>query len=159
MSGPKITNTRHQQLGVGLIEILITVLIFSIGMLGLAGLQLMGLRNSQAAVSRSQANFAIQDIIERIRANRDAAAGGSYDLTLAANPTATNGCQANAVANCDPAQLAADDLGIWMAKVKELTLGDASIVRTNGSDFKITIQWDDNRSGAANQTFVVEFSL
>ncbi|HZE18056.1 MAG TPA: type IV pilus modification protein PilV, partial [Mycobacterium sp.] len=60
---------RRQQAGVGLMEVLITVLVLSIGLLGLAGLQATGLRNNHGSLLRTQATMLAADMADRIRAN------------------------------------------------------------------------------------------
>jgi len=60
---------RLQQCGTSLIEVLITLLIFTVGMLGLAALQLNALQGSSDSAQRSQSTWILQDIAERIRAN------------------------------------------------------------------------------------------
>lgn len=77
----------NQQRGSSLIEILVTVLIFSIGMLGMAALQLNALRSTSDSNQRAQAVWLAQDLAERIRANPSgsvaeyAGAGNAPDCT------------------------------------------------------------------------------
>lgn len=160
------------QSGIALIEVLITVLILAIGFLGLAGLQLTALRNNSSAYERSQATMLAYDIIDRMRANRDAALNGSYNTALDAAPSATD-CRGSA-ANCSTAQLATFDinqwkcnLGKWSANASCVALGitdvklpngDGSIV-VNGSRATITIQWEDDRSAAAAADKLTTFTI
>lgn len=60
--------------GFSLIEGLVVLVIMSIGMLGLAGLQVKGLKSNQNAYLRSQATIMANDMAERIRANSEAVA-------------------------------------------------------------------------------------
>lgn len=64
-----------QQTGSSLIEVMVTVLIFSIGMLGMAALQLNALRSTSDSSQRSQAIWLVQDIAERMRANPSGSIG------------------------------------------------------------------------------------
>ncbi len=64
------------QRGVGLIEVLISLLVLSIGMLGLAGLQLFSLRNNQGAMERSMAVVETHSIADAMRADRVNALAG-----------------------------------------------------------------------------------
>lgn len=76
------------QRGFSLLEVLIAVLVLSIGLLGLAGLYAVGLRSVDSANLRTQATVLAQDILERMRANRDAAIAGGYDIaSLSATPS------------------------------------------------------------------------
>ena len=63
----------HRQAGFSLLEILITMLILTIGLLGLAGLQVMAQRSGQEAYQRAQAMVLLGDIVDRVNINRAAA--------------------------------------------------------------------------------------
>ena len=58
--------------GSSLIEVLITLLIFAVGLLGFAGLQLNALQSTADSSQRSQAVWISQELAERIRANPEA---------------------------------------------------------------------------------------
>jgi len=64
-----------RQRGFNLVEVLIAVLVLSAGLLGLAGLQIAGMKSSHSAYLRSQAAFAVYDLLERMRANPSDFAG------------------------------------------------------------------------------------
>ncbi|WP_129642616.1 type IV pilus modification protein PilV [Peristeroidobacter agariperforans] len=76
-SGPRA------QAGVGLIEVLVSLLVLSIGMLGLAGLQMYSLRNNQGAMERSMAVVETHSIVDAMRADRAAALAGDFDFDSA----------------------------------------------------------------------------
>lgn len=67
------------QRGVGLIEVLISLVVLSIGMLGLAGLQLFSLRNNQGAMERSMAVVETHSIVDAMRADRANALAGAFE--------------------------------------------------------------------------------
>ncbi|WP_290652055.1 type IV pilus modification protein PilV, partial [Aquisalimonas sp.] len=69
-----------RQQGYSLLEILIAVLVLSIGLLGLAGLQTTSLQSNQSAAQVSQATFLAQDMFDRMRANSEEARNGNYNL-------------------------------------------------------------------------------
>jgi type IV pilus assembly protein PilV len=69
---------RHQR-GVGLIEVLVSLLVLSIGMLGLAGLQMFSLRNNQGAMERSMAVVETHSIVDAMRADRANALAGDFN--------------------------------------------------------------------------------
>lgn len=77
---PSLTNGSA---GFTLIEILISVVVLAIGLLGMAALQMNGLRNNQSAYFRAQATQLAYDMADRMRTNiveaRDAASGGTYN--------------------------------------------------------------------------------
>lgn len=66
------------QAGFSLIEILVTILILAIGLLGLAGLQTRMLATELESFQRSQALLLVQDMVNRINANREIARAGDY---------------------------------------------------------------------------------
>ena len=68
--------------GFTMVELLVAVLVLSIGLLGLAGLQAAGLRNNQSAYLRSQATILAYDVADRMRATRAAAAAGAYNISV-----------------------------------------------------------------------------
>ena len=77
------------QAGVSLVEVLVAVVVLSIGLLGLAGLQASGIRVGQSSIYRSQAAQLAYDMVDRMRVN--VASAGSYGIGLA---DATPGCAA-----------------------------------------------------------------
>ena len=151
----------HRQHGVSMMEVLVTVLVLSIGLLGLAGLQLTGLRYNHSAYLRSQATLLASDIIDRMRVNRDQALNGAYDIDFGTSTSNTT-CAA-ASADCSPADLAQSDLSEWKQNLQNLLpSGDGAISRTvNGSEvrFTVTIQWDDTRGEQSPTQLPVETIL
>ena len=108
---------RSSQLGFTLIEILIAVVILSIGLLGLAGLQTTGLHSNHSANLRTQSTLMAYDMTDRMRTNGAGSAGGSYN-----NPTPTDhGCawDGSAPADCTPQQMAEHDVWEWNAAVAQ----------------------------------------
>jgi type IV pilus assembly protein PilV len=148
---------QRAQRGFTLIEVLITVIVLAIGLLGLAGLQLNGLRFTHSAYQTSQATIAAYDIIDRMRVNRPAAEGGDYDIALGATPAAAN-CT-GAGANCAPGTLADADLSEWKQSVAALLPSGDGAVQRNGSAFVVTIRWDDSRGAEAPKDLIMETVL
>jgi len=147
---------RHQQ-GFTLIEVLVTVVVLAIGLLGLAGLQLTGLKYNHSAYQRSQATIISDDIADRMRANRAVALSGTYDIALGTTPPVSS-CEGIG-ANCTAAAIAAADLSTWkQALSNTLPSGDGAITR-NGNRMTITVQWDDTRGEQPAQTLAVETEL
>ncbi|MDD5388419.1 MAG: type IV pilus modification protein PilV [Gallionellaceae bacterium] len=73
------TQCQFRQSGLTLLEIMITVVILSLGLLGLAGLQMTGLKNNRNAYYNTVAAQVGQDLAERIKADQTGAAGTGYD--------------------------------------------------------------------------------
>lgn len=120
---------RKSQRGTTLIETLVALVVLSVGLLGIAALQMTSLRNNRGAHLRSQAQVLAYDIADRMRANREAAMADAYVIALAATPSG--------------AGLALADLQEWKNTLATmLPSGDARIRRT-GDMFEIRIQWTD----------------
>lgn len=121
---------RHQS-GITLIEILVALLVLSIGLLGLANLQAVGLRANHNAYLRSQATILAYDIADRMRANRSSAVAGEYDIALNAAPGGTG--------------VPATDLAQWKARLAELLPSGDGAVAVDADSAVVTVQWDDSR--------------
>jgi type IV pilus assembly protein PilV len=97
----------------GLVEVLVAVLIFAVGLLGMAAMQLAAKKSSYEATQRSIATSLSRDILERMRSNPgEIAAYVAADVGDTSSPPATPGTDC-AAATCTPAQLAAHDLYDW----------------------------------------------
>lgn len=112
------------QRGISLIESLVAIVVMALGILGILGVQMRTLGDTQTTVRRAQAIRLIEDIGERMKLNPNALANiDAYVTTFAASPTVPD-CSAG----CNPATLAAYDVAIWKRTVKDnLPLGQASI--------------------------------
>lgn len=137
-----------QQQGFSMIEVLVTMVILAIGLLGTAGLQIASVRNTQVAAQRSIATQQAYDIAERIRANlgRPVAIGGaaggavngSYDNLDASTPAAP-GCNP-----CTPAQQAVADHSAWnAANARMLPNGSGTVVGSWATGYNVTLFWDE----------------
>jgi type IV pilus assembly protein PilV len=125
---------RYPEKGFTLIEALVALVVLSVGLLGVAGLQLVGLRGNLSAASRTQANYLADDIIDRMRANYAAARNGEYDVALGATLAG--------------ATTAAVDVQAWVAELGSLPAGQGSVaVNAATSIATVTIQWVDSRGG------------
>jgi type IV pilus assembly protein PilV len=137
-------NGLHRQAGFTLLEILITIVILSIGLLGIAGMQATGLRNNHSAYTKTQAANLAMDMADRIRANPDARADyAGFDTNDAAIPE-NPGC-ISSDNGCPPAQLATYDKYEWSrpltAENKPLLPEGRGVITQNGDEFTITILW------------------
>lgn len=130
--------------GVSLLEVLISVLIMGIGMLGIAAMQATALRNSQSSVERSQAVIQSYTIIDAMRANRNEALAGGYNTTgwMCDAPSGTT--------------LNATDRAAWLASLQAAlggAVGDGSVcgqLACADGICTIGVRWDDSRAGAGS---------
>jgi type IV pilus assembly protein PilV len=76
---------RARQAGFNLLEVLVSVLIVTVGLLGLAGVQVVAQRAEQESYQRAQAMILMSDIVDRINANRKVAV--CYAITPSAGTT------------------------------------------------------------------------
>lgn len=142
-------NRTQSHAGFTLIEILVAMIILSIGFLGLAALQSTAVRGTQATYFRTQADFLANDMAERMRSNAIASSAGDYEYAGGA----TSGAICNsASANCDAEDLAAHDLSEWVTWVTEaLPRGAAEITQAEPPLWEITLRWDERRNGRNGQ--------
>lgn len=109
--------------GFSLLEVLITMLVLSIGLLGIAGLQAVSLRNSHVSSLRSQAAWLAADMSDRMRANLAGLSG--YENIVPENVYSDPGCINT---GCTPAQMAQYDAYQWMtALAAQLPSGTGSV--------------------------------
>ncbi|WP_213940670.1 type IV pilus modification protein PilV [Pseudomonas sp. dw_612] len=133
--------SRRAQEGMTLIEVLVALLILTVGLLGAAAIQLNALKYTDSARMTSQANFIAYDMMDRIRAN----SGADYTVTP---PTSAN-----------PSVARDQDLYDFTTNI--VNFGGATAtgsVALNQRVYTITITWDDSRAAnVANsrRTFVL----
>lgn len=161
------TDKPANQTGFTLIELLISLVILSIGMLGMAGMQLSGLRNSATSSYRTDATQLSYDIVDSMRANRMAVAANVFeDIDLAYSDTLVDpelsclqATTTSTVASCSANEMAAADLYNWITRVRQ-KLPNASVSvqcndldTTDGDDctefstHTIMLSWDENVDG------------
>ncbi|WP_045770017.1 type IV pilus modification protein PilV [Xanthomonas albilineans] len=157
---------RHMA-GVSLIEVMISVLILGVGMLGVAAMQTTALRNNQSALQRSQIVMETYTILDAMRANRAVAIKGGYNTAgMCVAPTGTD--------------LVSADQALWLNGLKtaisgptagpgdNMTCGTIACAANPKGAFicTITVQWNDSRAknaggvnGDAAQTLVTVTEL
>jgi type IV pilus assembly protein PilV len=142
-SKPALKNCRKKrQAGASMIELLVSLLIFSFGMLGLAGLQVRSLSMSQSSLYRSQATALTDDILDRMRADRDNALAGNWNTALA---TASGSVSGTA--------LFKTDMKDWKQTVEALLPDGKASVSMGSGTVTVTLQWDDTRGREGVQSW------
>lgn len=125
--------------GLTLVEILVALLILSIGLLGLAGLQTMSLKFNTSAYFRTQATALAYGLADRMRANRQVALAGGYTVAVESPAPA---CGVPDLSGSVPEQ----DIAVWRnALACRLPQGTGSVVLNGGNEFTLTVQWDDSQ--------------
>jgi type IV pilus assembly protein PilV len=126
---------QRRQGGASLVEVMVAVLILSVGLLGVAAMQATALKNSQSALERSQAVIESYAILDAMRANQEAARTGAY----------TTGMTCSAPSG---AGLVSGDLGRWITSM-QASLGSNACGAVNcvaaTRTCTVTVRWDDSR--------------
>lgn len=134
-----LIHTRNQQTGFSLVEVLVALIIMSVGMLGIATLFVQSMQAGRTSMFRHHAVTLAGDIADRIRANPRA--GIAYQ-----GDGGDNGCIATGK-NCSEAAMAANDIFLWDAQVSEsLPAGDVTVTfddTTAPPEYTIRIDWDE----------------
>lgn len=106
-----------------MIEVLVSMFVLAVGLLGFAGMQMAGIKSNHSAQVRSQATLLAYDLADRMRGARDAALDGDYD---------------------DDGN--AQDRRDWDAElVRRLGAGASARVARNDANVTIVITWNDQR--------------
>jgi len=175
--------------GLTLLEILIALVVLSIGLLGLAHLQLFGLESTNDSSRRSMVGYIANDLADRMRINRRAALSGSYygwdsndffgadrnvPLALPVDP----GCRTGS-SSCSAADIATLDKRVWLDNFVNVnnTLGWTPVVdsvrgqvQRSGTRVRIVISWksteaawdataNERTTAVVSPTFDLEFDL
>ncbi len=133
---------KHRQSGFTLLEVLIALLVLSIGLLGLAALQTTGLRSNQMASMRTLATQFTYDITDRMRSNPAGVTAGDYFIARD-DATATT-----------PTTIAATDLAEWRNNITQrLPNGMSDITQCDSGTSPacadlthiVTVYWNESR--------------
>jgi type IV pilus assembly protein PilV len=144
--------TIHKQRGFTMMEVLVSLLVVSFGMLGIAGTLFTADRSATSSYARQQAVQFAYDILDRMRANRTTAAvaGGPYTTTSLSSTTPTN-CSSSA---CTGAAMAAYDVWQWQTNVANNLpqgVGSVSIAAGGAGTYTVTVSvtWSDLAGASA----------
>ncbi|MBT8091910.1 MAG: type IV pilus modification protein PilV [Gammaproteobacteria bacterium] len=128
--------------GFSLIEVLIALIIMSVGMLGIAGLYVQGMQAGRTSVFRHNAVTLAGDVADRIRANPSALAGAAYAAGVGADKNCVDGGE-----NCSPANMAQHDIGLWEQQAtRSLPNGTVQINLDDSVSpptYEIVVTWDE----------------
>ena len=139
--------------GFTLIEVLVTLLILAIGLLGVAALQFRGLQYNQDAYVRSQVSFLAYDISDRMRMNRTNIANyapDNYTAQVIVGNSDNNDCDQTLGSDKD------NDLNCWHNNFERaMPPGSTANITTDGTYYTVALTWADRQGGShvVNYTF------
>ncbi|WP_067514439.1 type IV pilus modification protein PilV [Endozoicomonas ascidiicola] len=139
--------------GFTMIEVLVALLILSISLLGMAGLQLLSLQTSGSSLSRSQATILAYDLAERMRRNPEQMNFYVANLNQA---QASPNCLAT---GCGTEELAREDIIEWQNELQNIS-GQA-MIQQDINEITLQLSWSESQYGAGqmNQSYDMTFEL
>ncbi len=142
--------------GFTLVEVLVAVVVLSIGIFGLIGLQTAALKNNQEAYLRSQATVLIYDIADKMRSNM----GADYTTASAVSHATSCVSYSGAATSCTATQIAERDLYEWDDSVSTILPSGSWGLSVSGGITSVTVNWDDDRDSATSDAVMsMEFRL
>lgn len=146
--------------GVGMVEVLVSLVVLSIGLLGVANLHLGSLRVTQEGYFHSQATVLAQELIDRMRANRAGVVDGEYTRSAFAASDQAPQCAPVVTAG----SVAQADVALWLQRLAcELPAGDATVVQRADGVWRLAVRWrgrdQDEEGESAFITESVEVQL
>jgi type IV pilus assembly protein PilV len=139
-----ITKLRNDQRGSSMVEVVVTIFIFSIGLLGLGSLQINALKFQKTSSQMSEVTQSAYDLSERIRANGQGASGTAYSYetkyaTTVASPTLVPGC---AIKICTSDEVAHIDVANWLRNLSNrLHDGAGYVIKNSVGGYDVIIMW------------------
>jgi len=163
--------------GFSLIEVLVTLVIVIVGLLGLASLMLKGLQTNASSQLRTVAVSQAYDIADRMRANVVGVRAGNYDSILPPSSTTTCSttnlgttahvqpsssaitCSTSCTTSCSVADVASMDGCSWnLSNASLLPEGAGAVCKDAANNwYTIYVSWDDGKAGSATKTFTMRF--
>lgn len=170
MSSTKHLKIRRKQRGATLIEALVSLLIFSIGLLGIAGLVVSSLAQQKIAQSRSEGAVYAAAIAEQMRANVAGLTANGYLSTSGGAPITTytdakaasdqitrnmTDCNNNAATPCTPIVMANNDYNNWLFSIKQALPSGTALIQAGlePTARTITVVWDAKASSQIDDKF------
>jgi type IV pilus assembly protein PilV len=154
--GVRVSDGARAQ-GFTLIEVMVSLVILSMGLLGIAKLVLFSAHSNDSAYLRSQATDLAYAILDDMRGNRAIAMAQGYDVPINTAPAAPGSCVGT---GCSPGALATYDVNTWLSRLAlALPAGTGSVTTTTtvapapaGTTAVITVQWDDSAAQSVFST-------
>jgi type IV pilus assembly protein PilV len=148
--------TKSRQHGVSLIEVLVSILVMALGLVGMASLQTTTLKYQQGSVQRGSLAGLVSDFAERARANNSqspAVAGADSPYLTEAGLTWSGAAAvvdfsegpdcSTSKADCSPPDVAAHDMDVWRQSVRDALPRGSAVVVKQGEAMQVTLMWTD----------------
>lgn len=169
-------NAVRRQAGVSLIEVLVSVTVLSLGLVGMAALQARSMMMNQSSHYRSIAADLANDLADRIRANRSSFLASPTSTALPETPpdfaTCTVSVSTVITASCSPtpvtSYLVTQELVEWYSALivqlpsasyalssQAITMPVAGVATTTGYRYTLTLTWLDDRNANSNTSYSV----
>ena len=150
----KLTTTKKQT-GFSLVEVLIALIIMSVGMLGIAGLYVQSMQAGRTSLFRHHAVTIAGDVADRIRANPRA--GAAY-----AGGGANNSCVATGT-DCSADEMAGNDIFVWKDQAQNtLPTGDVAVSYDNSTvppTYTITVTWNEPNNAGGPPSYTISIPV
>ena len=162
--------------GFTLLEVMVATVVLSVGLLSLAGLQVIGLRTGHSSYLRTQATIQSYDIIDRMRANENGVINGDYNQPTQTGSAGTEDTNCETVNGCSTASMASHDLFRWNQAIVDVLPGGVGIVCIDSTPedgnpaapaceagspataiYAIKIWWTDDQAAGTQQLFATSF--
>ena len=147
---------RRASRGFTLIEVLVSMLILLVGLLGVVGMQMLSLQANQGAYFRSQAVYIASEILDAMRANPTAAANyvGVYPDDGAGTSPVPSDQNCDVSIGCTPDQAARQDLrewsvhffdvyGVGTAAFRPSIPNGRAVITANGNEYTVQVNWTE----------------
>ena len=136
---------RFGQSGFSLLEVLITLLITAVGLMGFAAMMLNSAKTNRIAMQRSVATAYAYDIIDCMRANRQAAVAGDYAVDFDETLSGTT--------------VAVEDVTDWQTALSENLPGGKGQISFTGNTVTVEVKWTETVNSSQDHTWETETTL
>jgi type IV pilus assembly protein PilV len=139
---------RRTQLGVSMIEVLVSLAVVAFGLLGLAGLQARSMSYHKDSLDRKAAAEMAAQLAERVRANYNGFRAGNYNQVMQkTDPTPVNVAACATVQDCTPLEIANRDQAMWQIELRRRLPVSAAFLVTppNPLQMTITVAWQEGQ--------------
>ncbi|MDO5505891.1 MAG: type IV pilus modification protein PilV [Pseudoxanthomonas suwonensis] len=141
---PRCTPAAHGQSGTSLIEVMVAVLVLAIGLLGIAALQAITLKNTGSSAARTQATIEAYSMLDIIRANRDSLATFNTNTFVSGDGNGELGTMGGWLDGL-PASVAPDAQGRVVCRVGTMTCD-------------VAVRWDDSRGSGGSESQTIQIT-